>query len=111
MLARRPLVAGKRTLHLEGGGHTGARGVEEREERVAVCPLLLAGVGFEARADEPVVVVENLRVDVVTKAAQECRGSLDVGEQESERFRGPSLTPRGQAARLGRGRELFPAEA
>jgi hypothetical protein len=86
-----PFVAGKGTLHLDSGGHTGARGVEEREERVALGPLLLTGVGFEARADEPVVVFEDLRVDVVAEAVQECRRSLDIGEQERQRVDGRSV--------------------
>jgi hypothetical protein len=86
LLTGGPLVARQGQLHLECCCHTGAGRGEDRKEGVALGPLLDAVVGQEAGADEPVVVFEDLGVEVVAEAAQERRRSLDIGEQERQRL-------------------------
>ena len=86
LLTGGPLVARQGQLHLECCCHTGAERREDRKEGVALGPLLDAVVGQEAGADEPVVVFEDLGVEVVAEAAQERRRSLDIGEQERQRL-------------------------
>ena len=86
LLTGGPLVARQGQLHLECCCHTGAGRREDRKEGVALGPLLDAVVGQEAGADEPVVVFEDLGVEVVAEAAQERRRSLDIGEQERQRL-------------------------
>ena len=47
---------------------------------------LLAAVGPEALADDLVVIREHLRVNVLAEAPNKVRGTLNVGEEEGERF-------------------------
>jgi len=104
-------MLGQGLLHLDGGCHSGAGRREDREERVALGPLLDALVGLEAGADEPVVVVEDLGVDDIAEAPQEHRRSLNVREQEGQRLDAESVGDELQGCRLDQYTCLTPGRA
>ena len=79
----RPLVTRELALRLRRGPAPVDRRLEDAEERVALCPQLAAISAAERCAQDRVML--DLRIHVlVTELLHETRGTLDVGEEESD---------------------------
>lgn len=96
--ARWPPMGGKSALHFDGGRGAGTGRGEHGEKAVSLGANLLAAMGGEGGADNCVVLGQGLGIGTVAQGLEQGRGPLDVGEEESERLRGPSLTPAVPAA-------------
>jgi hypothetical protein len=66
----------------EGFGH---------EHRVTESSRLPPAVLSQAGTDEPMVSSQGLCIGTISQAPEQRRRALDVGEEESQRLRGPSL--------------------
>jgi hypothetical protein len=93
--AGRPRMGGKSALHFDCGAGTSAGRGEHGKETVSLRAYLLTAVSCERGADHFVVLGQSLGIRRVAQAREQGSGTLDVSEQEGERFRGPSLTPGG----------------
>jgi hypothetical protein len=82
----RPTVLEEGALALLGCGERIARIREGDEEAVALRVDLDSSVPQEARAEQPAVVCQDIRVSVAERA-QQLRRPFDVGEQEGDATR------------------------
>jgi hypothetical protein len=86
MFVSGPGVFDQFDLHLEGSIDA-CRGRRERgKEGVTLGPFLPADMSLEALADDPMVLGEDLGVDVIANATKERGGTLDVSGKEGQRF-------------------------
>src|SRR5262249_9717252 len=79
----RPLVRGERALRGECGQRRVLRPAEGDEERVALCADPFAARLLEGRAQESVVIPEDV-APAVAEGPGEVRRALDVADQEGE---------------------------
>jgi hypothetical protein len=79
-----PLVTGERALHGERGQGRVLRPPEHDEERVPVRPDPLSACRLERRAQQPVMVAEDV-APAVPEAAGKERRALDIAEEKGER--------------------------
>jgi hypothetical protein len=82
--AFRPGMGGKSALRRHTARNRGAGGLEHHEKAVALGSHLAAAVLSEAGAQQGALDRQRLAIPVA-KAAQQCRRSLDVAEQQRER--------------------------
>jgi hypothetical protein len=86
-----PLVGAQLELHLDRRRRARARRGEHRKESIPLRVDLLPTVSCDTGPDQPVMVGEDARVALMAGALQQRSRTLDIREQEGERFRARSV--------------------
>src|SRR5262249_35911529 len=91
VLSHRPVVGAQGALHLKHRGGTLSRGGKDREESISCGQYFFSAMRSERSANDGVMVAQYAGEYVLSHASQQGGRSLDIGEEEGQRFRGPSV--------------------